>query len=432
MFSSSHLSLLPIVALFITSCDHISRTPEAGIRPVNTVAVDAQAARLGTLLPPVEVVGTTTPEQSAIVRARSEGRLEQLHVGVGDKVTAGQEIARLEDDLLKQALAEANAALAVARAQAASVETSVKEAHLTLEQAKIEAERYAQLVARGFISQQESEQRATQAQTAAERLSSQTALLQAARQRVTAQEALVAQAKERLSYVSITAPMTGQVLEELTDPGNFLQVGGEIVRIGDLSQIEIVASVSELDLGRVTLGSTVSVRLDAFPETTWQGKVIRISPQADPVNRLVPISVLLSNPTGKLSAGLLARIDIAPPGDPRVIIPAAALSQGSRNMQTAEGSREPTLTDGRGARVGLASVFVVQDSPQGPVAAERQVTIGRRVDEQVEVLTGLRMGERVVVRSAQPLTPGTQVRLSAISQTETEELSHRVIESLSD
>jgi HlyD family secretion protein len=419
MISSHYLSLLPILALFITSCEYVSRTPEAGVRPADTVAVDAQAARLGTLLPPVEVVGTTTPEQSAIVRARSEGRLEQLHVGVGDKVTAGQEVARLEDDLLKQALAEANAALAVARAQAASAETSVKEARLTLEQAKTDAERYAQLVARGFISQQESEQRATQAQTAAERLSSQTALLQAARQRVAAQEALVAQAKERLSYVSITAPMTGQVLEELTDPGNFLQVGGEIIRIGDLSQIEIIASVSELDLGRVTLGSTVSVRLDAFPETVWQGKVTRISPQADPVNRLVPISVLLPNPAGKLSAGLLARIEIVPPGAPRVIIPAAALSQGARNLQTAADSREPALTDWQGGRPGPANVFVVEDAPHGHIAVERQVKIGRRVDEQVEVLTGLRAGERVVVRSAQPLTPGAQVRLSAISQKDT-------------
>lgn len=420
MFSSFRILLVPIVALFLISCEYVSRTPEAGVRPATTVAVDAQAARLGTLLPPVEIVGTTTPEQSAVVRARSEGRIEQPHVGVGDKVMGGQEIARLEDDLLKQALAEANAALAAARAEAASAETSVKEAHLTFEQAKIEAERYAQLVARGFISQQESEQRATVARTTAERLSSQTALLQAARQRVAAQEALVAQAKERLSYVSITAPMTGQVLEELTDPGNFLRVGNGIVRIGDLSQIEIVASVSELDLGRVTLGSTVSVRLDAFPETVWQGKVIRISPQADPVNRLVPISVLLLNTTGKLSAGLLARIDIAPRGESHVIIPAAALSQESRNTQVAEVSREPAATDGQGNKMGLATVFIVQETPQGLIAEERQVTIGRRVDEQVEVLTGLRAGERIVVRSAQPLTPGAQVQLSAISQVVTD------------
>ena len=413
--------LVLLLGCSLLACEPESRTEKAAAPAHAGIAVDVQVARVGTLLPPVEVVGTTAPVRDVVVRARSDGRLEQLHVGVGDVVREGEAIARLEADLLEQALREEVAALAAARAEAASAATAVAEARLTLEQAQNEAVRSTQLAARGLISRQEAEQHTTQARTTAERLHSQQALLQAARERVVAQEALVAQAQERLSYVAITSPIAGRVLEKLTDPGNVLGVGDGIVRVGDLSQVDILASLSELDLGRVTLGRQVPVRLDAFPQTEWHGEVIRISPQADPVSRLVPVTILVPNADGMLSAGLLARVEIAAAGEPHVIIPASALAltPGGQNALAAaapEVAPAPEASSGPGEPPGSAAVFVVQESPEGLIAEERHVRIGRRADEQVEVFEGLQAGEQVIVRSAQPLTPGSRLRLSALSQ----------------
>lgn len=409
------LLLALLLGLVSLACQQESRQAETATPANPGIAVDVQEVRVGTLLPPVEVLGTTAPVREVMVRARSDGRLEHLSVGVGDTVEAGEEIARLETDLLEQTLQEASAALAAVRAEAASAATAVQEAQHTLTQAQTEAERYAQLAARGLVSRQEAEQRLTQARTAAERLQSQNALLQAARERVSAQEALVEQARERLSYGTIVSPMAGSVMEELTDPGNVLQSGDGIVRVGNLRQVEVLASVSELDLARVTLGSTVPVRLDAFPQAVWYGEVIRISPQADPVSRLVPLRILVPNPDGTLSAGLLARVEIAAAGDPRVIVPVSALHDDSRSGG-AGAYKAPAAARGGEAAPEPATLFVVQETPDGPVARERRVTVGRDADGQVEVLTGLQEGERVVVRSARPLTTGAPLRLSAISQ----------------
>lgn len=188
----ARLLLVLLLGLVPVACTPEAREEPAAAPAPAGIAVDAQVARRGTLLPPVEVVGITTPVRDVVVRARSAGRLEQLHVGVGDAVTAGDEVARMEDDLLDQALQESAAALAAVRAEVASAATAVQEARFTLEQARTEAERYSQLAARGLVSRQEAEQRSTQAQTTAERLQSQQALLQAARERVSAQEALAA------------------------------------------------------------------------------------------------------------------------------------------------------------------------------------------------------------------------------------------------
>jgi HlyD family secretion protein len=371
------------------------RRPDAGDRGV---AVDLQVARRGQLVPPVEVVGTTRPRNEVVVRTRVEGRLLTLRADVGDVVKKGQLLARLEDDLPRQALREALAELASVRAQASAASAARAQARLSLSQAQVEAERYAELSKKGIASRQDAEQRATAARTTAQQLESQGAQVAASQAQVAAQQALVAQARERLSYVEITSPIDGRVLERLSEPGNLLAIGDSVLRIGDLGAVEVVASISELDLGRVAVGRQVPVRLDAFPDETFRGVIERVSPQADPVSRLVPVEVLVPNPEGRIGAGLLARAQLGVENAPRVLISAVALRVAGRQGE------------------GGATVFVVDPSKPPLVARARAVKLGREGDAQVEVLEGLDAGERVVTRSERPLSDGTRVRASAVSE----------------
>jgi HlyD family secretion protein len=400
------------------------------------VAVDVKEARRGQLRAPLTLVGTTQPVEQVAVRARVEGQLERLAVDVGDAVKEGQELGRLSTALLDAEVHQTEAELAEARSEVASAEAGVaqarsafEQARLALAQAQVEARRYQRLAQRGIASRQEAEQRATQARTArqavraaSEQVRTQRSLVSAAKARVRAQSALLAAARERRSFASLRSPVDGRVVERMHSLGDLVQAGNEVLHVGDFSRVEVAVSVSELDLSRVKRGQRVSVRIDAFGDTPFTGTVARVSPQADPRSRLVPVEVVLDNPEGRIGSGLLARVRLDNGGTAQLLVLETALrvdqpgppgglsgAQGGSGASTGDGLPEAPPDKGR--------VFVVTDGSDGGGARveERQVRLGARADGQVEILSGLREGERVVVRGERPLKPGSEVRPSALS-----------------
>jgi HlyD family secretion protein len=433
--TSSPLHALGLTLLLAQAACTCGGDSERGGRDAGpqAVAVDIREVRRGQLRAPLTLVGTTQPWVLVTVRSRVEGRLEALAVDVGDAVKEGQELGRLDTALLDAAVHEAEAGLAQARAQEASAKAGVAQAQSALEQsrlalaqAEVEAERYARLAERGISSRQEAEQRAMAARTAQQALEAATqqvrtqeSLVRAASAQVTAQEALLAAARERRSFASLRSPLTGVVLERLRAPGDLLSPSAEVLRLGDLSRVKVALSVSELELSRVVPGRQVPVRLDAFGSTPFTGVVSRVSPQADPVSRLIPVEVVVDNPEGRLASGLLARVQLEAGGEEQLLALESALIVGRGGTQRgdpAESNATPGEGSTPGATPGAGRVFVVTGGGEGSETVEaRQVSTGERADGQVEILSGLREGERVVVRTQQPLKPGMTVRASALS-----------------
>jgi RND family efflux transporter MFP subunit len=155
----------------------------------------------------------------------------------------------------------------------------------------------------------------------------------AAQGRVVAQEALVAEAKERRSYAKLISPITGVITEKVTEPGNLVQPGNEILKIGDFSRAKVIVQVSELELGKIKVGQSVEVSLDAFPNKKYTGRVIRISPAADTTARLIPVEVEIPNTDGNIGSGLLARVNFQSTAQQRVVIPQTAI-QAQQNEST--------------------------------------------------------------------------------------------------
>ncbi|NPC85039.1 HlyD family efflux transporter periplasmic adaptor subunit, partial [Pyxidicoccus fallax] len=394
------------------------------------LAVDVKEVRRGRLNAPLTLVGTTQPRELVSVRARVEGHLESLTVDVGDRVTEGQELGRLDTSLLDAAVSEAESGAAGARAEVASAEAAVvqarsalEQARLALQQAEVEQERYARLAERGIASRQEAEQRVTTARTArqaveaaAQQVRAQESLAAAAGARVQAQGALVAGARQRRDFALLRSPLNGLVMARLFNPGDLVQVGGEVLRVGDFSGVEVAISVSELELSRVEPGAKVPVRLDAFPDRVFTGTVARISPQADPVSRLVPVEVMLDNTEGRIGSGLLARVELDEGGEERLLVLESALRVDKpRGPPGTAGP--PRGTDGGAPPPGgEGRVFVVREGQGGAAQVQaREVRVGARADGQVEILSGLEEGDRVVVRAEKPLQPGMRVRPSALS-----------------
>lgn len=443
------LMLLLGLGLPLTGCEMLPKAEAEAQRPPSApgggvTAVDVATAQPGLLKEPLEYIGTTQPIRQVSLRAQTEGRLLNLQVGVGDTVKKGQILAQLDDSILLTGVTQEKAELSALQAEVARAQTQVKNAEALAAQAKaeqqqaeVDAKRLRSLASAGAISVQEAELAQTKAATAQQKYNAAVAQIAteqqavaAAQGRVSAQNAAVAQTKERQSYAILASPITGVVLEKVSEPGNLIQPGGEVLRLGDFSSVKVVVPVSELELSKIRVGQAVTVKLDAFPQESFSGQVSRISPAADQAARQVPIEVTIPNSNGQVGSGLLARVSAANKTAEKIIVPQTAL-QGEANPSRAKGNSTQNTgqatpsqgtigksTQNTGQAPSQGRVFVVAETQGKATVKARNVKLGTRANGKVEILAGLQPGERLVVRSAKPLKDGETVRLSVLSTPE--------------
>ena len=387
-------------------------------------SVDVAIAREGSLAQATQYIGTTFPVREVSLRSRIEGQILELNADVGDRVVKGQILARLDSSLNQAIVLEATAELEALRSEVTSLEadvnqslTQIKQAQITLQQAKSDLIRANNLVREGAITQQAAEQaqntvdNAQQALEATQQqVTNRTSAVAAAQRRVTAQQAILAQEKQQELFTLVTAPITGSVLTRVAEPGDLARVGDEILRLGDFSQIQVQVQISELELNKIRLGQPAQVTLDALPDQTFTGRVSQISLAADATARLVPIEVTIPNLDDRIGRGLLARVSFAQPNQNSIVIPESAIQVAPTPNEAAKTATQATPPKN------LATIFILQEEGEQATVKARKVTIGDRFDAQVAILDGLKPGERFVVRSSDKLEDGTQVRLSFLSE----------------
>lgn len=344
------------LAIVGSGCDFLPKN-QAGAQPTpnqqtSLTAVDVAIARTEALKPAQEFIGTTKPVKEVSLRAQVEGRILNLNAKVGDVVTQGQILAQLDDAILLTNVIQAEAQVAAleaevsrARTQVSTARAQAEQARLQLEQAQRDSDRFSDLASNGAISQQQAELSRTSVGTqqqlvnaAIARIATEEENVAAAIRRVEAQQAVVAQTRERQSLTLIPSPLDGVVLERTSEPGNVVQSGGEVMKLGDFSSVKVVTLISELELSQVQLGRSVQVRLDAFPNQNFTGQVSSISPTADPTSRQIPIEVTVPNASRRITGGLLARVSFAEARSPRVVIPQSAIPELSDRRGSSGGS----------------------------------------------------------------------------------------------
>jgi len=429
----SHLllagSLMTLVGCNLPKAEAES-TPQAGQQAAANApaTVNVATAQVGDLGQTREYTGTTQPFRLVSLRSQVEGQLLDLAVTVGDSVTQGQVLAQVDATVLQANVAEAQAEVAarqaeVAQAQAevSDIQTQVSTAKVELQQAQSDLKRSQSLFQEGAIAEQQSEEARNRVAIAAQALRSaqeqvrtQQQAVAAVQGRVTAQRAVVAGEQQRQSFSTLTSSINGAVVERLTEPGNLVQPGTELLKLGDFSQVKVAVQISELELGDLRLGQPVQVSLDSFPNQRIRGRVTRISPAADPVARLVPIEITIPNPDRRIGSGLLARVALAQSGQSRIVIPETALQvdqDKNQSRQSSSGGKPPAERQPRSN----GTVFVITGSEAQPKVTAREVTLGDRNDGQVEVLSGLQEGDRYITLSSKALKTGDVVRPSILS-----------------
>jgi len=287
--------------------------------------------------------GTVAAERRATVSSRILARIVAVRVHAGDTVARGDVLVRLDSRDLRARVEEAKQALDAARARR--------------DLARAEKARYEKLFRRRVVAKQRLDAVLAEADTAEAEL---------ARRRQALNEA-----KTALSYAVIRAPVAGRVVDRLAEPGELAVPGTPLLRVYDPTALRVEVPVRETLAVTLAVGERLEVEIPALGRRVT-GTIEEIVPFAEPGARTLLIKVGLP-PAPKLFAGLFARMFVPAGERARILVPATAV-----------------------VRIGqLAFVTVVDGEGR---AARRAVTLGDdRIDDRVEVLSGLGDGERVVI-----------------------------------
>ncbi|WP_181280571.1 efflux RND transporter periplasmic adaptor subunit [Aphanothece hegewaldii] len=402
--------LLTIIVVFLAGCA-TTKDQSASTKEQNkTTAVDVAIARTGNLSSNLNYTGSTRPIQEVSVRSQVEGRLLNLAVDIGDRVQKGQRLGQIDDSILATQVLEQKAQLAALETELSRARIQVNNARLEVERLKIEnqqakndAARLTLLAREGAIPKQQAEVAVTNAKTsgqailiALEEIRIEEKAAANILNRIAAQKSVLAQQQRKQSFAQIVSPITGVVIEKVSQPGDLITAGGEIIKLGDFRQIKVIIPVSELEIEQIRSGKSVNIKLDAFPNKTFTGYVSRISPIAQSVTRNVPVEIIIDNPEQQINGGLLARVSFSNSNSKQVIVPESALSEES----------------------GKTVIYRVQTNEQesSSEVVQQTVQVGQRNNGKVAILEGIKPGERFVVKSSKPLKDGEQVNLSILSE----------------
>ncbi len=364
------------------------RAPEVDIVRVTRAAAAADGG--STALPVLVASGYVVARRSADVGGKVGGRLQSMSVEEGDRVRAGQIIARIEHGELDAQLAETKTAVAEARAQ-------IAEATAAHDETKRDLERQRTLRRDGIVT----EAAVTAAQAAAEVAAARVELAQAT---LASADARVRVVEENIENTNVRAPFNGVVIAKRAELGETVspfgvmgqasREGGAIATIADLNELEVETEVSETNVGKLLAEMPAEVRLQAYPEV-FRGRLRQIFPAADRAKAIVEVRVSILDPDERVRPEMSATVTFLeaerPSGQKRPPAPPATLMSKRAVVQRNGGTYAWVVADGKASR--------------------RALVLGPERIDLVEVQSGVAPGEAVIVSPPETVVEGGPVKV---------------------
>jgi len=326
-----------------------------------TVTVEAVVVGRRDLVPAFSFSANLEALWSAEVSAKADGRIDKLFVEEGDLVSAGTVLARLDMNELAAQLMQA--------------EGQVLQAQATLEQNELNFQRMDTLYKKNAVSAQSLDSARTQRDLA--------------QGGVRAAQGNLLLLKARLDNANIVSPLNGVVIRRYVQAGTFTKAGVAIVTVADVSTLLAKAVVGESQIAEVSLSKPVVIKVNAIKDKEFTGTVTRVSPAASVPTRNFTAEVSIPNPQGLLKVGMFANAEIG--GQLRaqvLVVPEGALVM-----------REDQKT-----------VFVVTAENK---VVQKVLKLGDAAGGWVEVLEGVKEGDKIVVAGQHKLKDGASIRLGA-------------------
>ena len=328
--------------------------------------------------------GYVVAQRKAAVSSKATGRLEWLGVEEGSRVKKNEVIARLEDRDVAAASEQASANLENARSALVQARTELDDATLNYNRSK-------DLLAKGFIAQMDYD-------TSDARYKRAKAAVSGAESAINSAQAALKAAKVAVEYTLIRAPFDAVVLTKDADVGDIMTPFGaavnakaSVVTIADMSSLQVEADVSEANLEKVRVGQPCEVQLDALPDQRFRGVVHMIVPTADRSKASVMVKVRFlekdprSLPEMSAKVAFLVRLVAQDDERPRTALPSAAVV----------------------SHEGAQSAFLIVGN------RVKQVTVhtGAKIGDMLEVLDGIKAGDKVVVTPPKKLKSGAKISI---------------------
>lgn len=353
--------LLPLVLCLITlpACnEQQAATPPQGPppAPVHVAPVLQQEVKQT-----VTLVGTVEPWKRSIVASEVEGLVQAFPAEEGMKVKRGKLLARLRTETLRIQLDSASALF--------------RESKARYQRAKRDLSRFRVLLKKELVTQKDFD----------DALAEETAL----KEHLSQLGAEIRQVRDSLNQSMIVAPFDGWITQEFTEIGQWVEEGGAIVEMVDLSHVQVDIPLPERYVSKIETGDPVTATFDGLPEFEAQGQVFSLVAQADRTARTFPVKVEIPNPGLAIKSGMVSRVTfrIDRPHQGLVVPKDALVLRGGKEF-----------------------VFRVN---QG-MADQIPVTAVLHLEDLVEIKGEIQEGMTVVVEGNERLFPGQPVRIIEI------------------
>jgi RND family efflux transporter MFP subunit len=385
-----------VLVLAAVGCDK-SQTADAKARdgvakPVATTVVVKNSVRRS-----VDVVGTLTAVDQVTISSEAEGTVRAILADLGDRVKAGQVLIQLDNEKQQYTYQQQQAALARTLAQYGAPDPQhlpeiektpdVQKAKADLVQANQALARANELFSRTLISQQAHDDAQTAVQS---KQASYDSALQSARNlraSIQASEATMKLAGRQLRDTEIRAAFDGYVEKRLVNLGELVKAQMPVMAIVRLDPLKVTAELPEKMAPWISDGRPVELHVDAYRDRTFTGKVTRISPVVNPATRAFPFEAIVPNSDAALKPGTFTRVHVeSGKVDDVLTLPYAALQY----------------------RYGVNRVFVVK----GDRLAVRELQVGERLGDRIEIASGVKEGEQVAVTDVDTLADGALVAVT--------------------
>jgi RND family efflux transporter MFP subunit len=349
--------------------------------PRMPMTVEIAAVKRADMSSQIVVVGNLIGAATVEAVAKVNGRLDDIYVRLGDSVSKGQKLAKVEDRELQEQIKQAQASFEVAAATIRQREADLRLAQTNLERTRNLFER--QLIPKQTYDDTDARYQAALAQ------------LDLAKAQYTQAQARLDELKINLANTTILSPVSGFVGKRSMDPGAWVTPNSSFLSLVDIRFVRMVANVVEKDLRRIRQGMSADVEVDAFPGEKFKGSIAHIAPILDPATRTAQFEVEIQNPQFRLKPGMYAKVSFTVDHrENTLVVPTAA------------------LVDVGGNR----GVFLPDKNEQGDVVTFKKIEVGLIDQQLVEVMAGLSEGEKVVTTGAGALRQGDRIVLPGQEQ----------------
>ena len=349
------IAIVVATGLFASACNGPSAakasTPAESERLVVAVATAHQRDMIRT----AQAQGALFPKEKAVIASEVMGALAQVYADMGDHVKAGQVMARIDPREYQLRLDAAQASLEQVQARLANANANYQRMSELNRQHLIAAQQYDQTQAEMRVAQADAN----------------------------AAENQLGIAKKKLNDTYIRAPFAGWVQKRTVALGEHVGEGMPLYELIATDPIKLRAPIPERFVPMAKLGIHLDLTIDARPDKIFHGSVTRIAPALDDNSRTLLVEAEVPNPEGILKPGYFAHVTMNLGHDRALFIPTSAVLR----------------------YAGIARVFVYESG----AVRSREVTTGTTEGDQIEVITGLKPGEKVVISDVDRLADGTTV-----------------------